>query len=213
MTDLYTSYEAGVRELLARLGRAHSAYSTALVYQQRLTENLAAVRTYGDTRDREAARAEILHRLNTLALSALDVTFANLCPAFTPGTVADHQERPVGTQANVAGDAVDQRQSTTYVTHIERAEGVALGNGAQVIRPPGGGAVRPLTASGDSVDTATLRARLQRLDDVALDTLCLDHFPDVYDKFSRGMRRDEKINMLLDHCRRNPEDAMRLLEL
>lgn len=63
------------------------------------------------------------------------------------------------------------------------------------------------------VDTVALRARLQPLDDVALETLCMDHFPAVYDAFSRGLRRDEKINLLLDHCRRNPPEAARLAAL
>lgn len=60
---------------------------------------------------------------------------------------------------------------------------------------------------------SALRSFLERLDDVEMDTLCLDHFPEAYDKFSRGLRRDEKINLLLDHCRRNPGTAARLADL
>lgn len=62
-------------------------------------------------------------------------------------------------------------------------------------------------------DTATLRAYLQRLDAVEIEGLCLDHFPSVYDKFGSGQRRDEMINLLLDHCRRQPEEAARLVTL
>jgi len=62
-------------------------------------------------------------------------------------------------------------------------------------------------------DTAALRARLQRLDAVEIESLCLDYFPEVYDKFGRGLRRDEMLNLLLDHCRRNPADAARLAGL
>jgi hypothetical protein len=41
-----------------------------------------------------------------------------------------------------------------------------------------------------------LRKRLTAaLDDPGLDALCLDHFPQVYATFSRGLRRDEKINI------------------
>ncbi|MBN1661565.1 MAG: hypothetical protein JXA93_24440 [Anaerolineae bacterium] len=61
--------------------------------------------------------------------------------------------------------------------------------------------------------TATLRARLGRLDAVEIESLCLDHFSAVYDKFGRGQRRDEMINLLLDQCRRNPGDAARLAAL
>ncbi|MBU1747559.1 MAG: hypothetical protein KKA73_07715 [Chloroflexi bacterium] len=39
-------------------------------------------------------------------------------------------------------------------------------------------------------------------DDPGLDAFCMDHFPVVYDRFSRGMRKDEKVTLLLDHCRR-----------
>ncbi len=60
--------------------------------------------------------------------------------------------------------------------------------------------------------SATLRSRLDRLDDVEIETLCMDHFPQVYDKFSRGLRRDEKINLLLDHCLRNPRARERLTD-
>ncbi|MBN1658438.1 MAG: SIR2 family protein [Anaerolineae bacterium] len=51
----------------------------------------------------------------------------------------------------------------------------------------------------------------QRFDDPDLDAFCFDHFPEVYDRFSRGMRKDEKITLLLDHCRRLPEQYRRLV--
>jgi phosphoglycolate phosphatase-like HAD superfamily hydrolase len=60
---------------------------------------------------------------------------------------------------------------------------------------------------------SALRRRLRRLDSVEIESLCLDHFPRVYDKLSRGLRRDEMINLLLAHCRRHPDDAKRLDEL
>lgn len=49
-----------------------------------------------------------------------------------------------------------------------------------------------------------IRTRLNTLfDDAGLDAFCLDSFPAVYDKFSRGMRKDEKLTLLLDHFRRS----------
>ncbi|MBN2389503.1 MAG: hypothetical protein JXR84_02185 [Anaerolineae bacterium] len=54
-------------------------------------------------------------------------------------------------------------------------------------------------------DFSDLRARLNRLDDPQIDALALDHFPEVQNKFGRGMRKDEKINLILEHCRHNPE--------
>lgn len=64
-----------------------------------------------------------------------------------------------------------------------------------------------------SKGTPDLRAGLQCLDDVELDTLCLDHFPKVYDQFGQSQRRDAKMNFLLDYVRRNPEEAARLADL
>jgi hypothetical protein len=68
-------------------------------------------------------------------------------------------------------------------------------------------------ASPGGPDTATLRKRLRRLDSVEITSLCLDYFPKVYDKFGRGLRRDEMINLLLEHCRRYPDDARRLSDV
>jgi len=61
-------------------------------------------------------------------------------------------------------------------------------------------------------DLSNLRHLLnQRFDDPGLDALCLDHFPEVFDRFSRGMRKDEKSTLLLDHCRREPTQYQKLL--
>lgn len=64
-----------------------------------------------------------------------------------------------------------------------------------------------------ATNLSALRACLQRLDDVQIETLCLLSFPIVYDKFVSGMRRDERINLLLDYVRRNSEEATRLMSL
>ncbi len=117
--------------------------------------------------------------------------------------VSAQRDQHVQNQTNVSGSA--------YTIHINHAEGLAIGNGAQVIQQAMLLVGSPAAAPG--VDTAALHARLQRLDDVQLDTLCLVHFPAVYDRFGRGLRRDEKVNLLLDHCRHNPEDAARLATL
>lgn len=64
------------------------------------------------------------------------------------------------------------------------------------------------------VDTVTMRDRLNTmLDGADLDALCLDHFSSIYSKFSPGMRKDEKTTLLLDYCRRNPDQWNRLESL
>ncbi len=94
-----------------------------------------------------------------------------------------------------AGPSVFNQQGQTVGTQINIA-----GN----VHGPLPGAPTPGT------DTAALHARLQRKDAVEIESLCLDYFPEIYDKFGRGLRRDEMVNLLLDHCRRNPDDAARL---
>ena len=59
----------------------------------------------------------------------------------------------------------------------------------------------------DAPTTSDLRQKLQRLDDVELDALILEHFPSVFDRLDEGMRGDKKINLLLDHCRQYPDGA------
>lgn len=128
-------------------------------------------------------------------------------PVQTPppaASIFDQRGQQVGTQINVGGD-YHAGPSTIVISGNQNV----VGDGNIVTTYPN----TPTPAappSGSPAGAAALRARLQRLDAVELETLCLDHFPTVYDKFSRGMRRDEMINLLLDHCRRHPEDAQRL---
>jgi hypothetical protein len=56
----------------------------------------------------------------------------------------------------------------------------------------------------------SLRIRLNRFDDLEIDVLCLDHFFEVYDRFSVGLNRSEKVTLLLDHCRRHPSELQKL---
>ncbi len=63
--------------------------------------------------------------------------------------------------------------------------------------------VLPAPGPALTIDRAALRRRLdQTFDDPGLDAFCLDYFPEIYDRFSRGMRKDEKMTLLLDHFRR-----------
>ncbi len=105
---------------------------------------------------------------------------------------------------NTPAPAAPAASGAAHVAYIEHAPNFAIGNGTP--------AVQSSTPSAP-VSTAALRQALARFDDAELDALCLDHFPAVYDKFGPGQRRDEKINLLLDHCRRHPEAGARLAAL
>lgn len=127
-------------------------------------------------------------------------------PVSTPSPAAsvfNQRGQQVGTQINVSGD-----YHAAAPTIVISGNQNVVGNGNVVTTLPETPRLSPSPAG-----SAALRARLQRLDAVELETLCLDHFPTVYDKFARGMRRDEMLNLLLDHCRRHPEDARRLEQL
>jgi hypothetical protein len=113
----------------------------------------------------------------------------------------DQQRQQVGTQYNIAGDY--------YAAVVAEERSVAPHEKTK--RHTGNSATGDADSAAGNI--AALRRRLRQLDSVEIESLCLDHFSAVYDKFGRGMRRDEMINLLLDHCRRHPEDADRLDDL
>lgn len=62
-------------------------------------------------------------------------------------------------------------------------------------------------------DTAQIRQKLEMaFDDSGLSAFCLDYFPELYDRFSQGMRKDDKITYLVDYSRRQPTGFETLLE-
>lgn len=77
--DNFSRYEAGLSKLQTSLGQSPTHYADFLVYQQRLRENLAQTRRYGDTENRRAERAETVDRLNALSIATAGVSFNKLC--------------------------------------------------------------------------------------------------------------------------------------
>jgi DNA-binding NtrC family response regulator len=76
--DVFSRYEHGLDQLSLRIGKTHKRYSEMLIYQQRLAENIAQSRQYGDADIRKAERSEIINRLNELTLTAVGVSFIEL---------------------------------------------------------------------------------------------------------------------------------------
>lgn len=76
--DIYTSYERGVQALLERLDAQHPDRGHALTQQQRLSENIAKARRFGDTEANRSERAIIIDQLNSLAHDALGISFNEL---------------------------------------------------------------------------------------------------------------------------------------
>lgn len=86
MTDIFAGYEEGLKRLLERLGDDHPRYGEALTLQARLLENVSQTRQYGDTEAMRAERAQIVDRLNQLALEALGTDF-NRMSETAPGSI------------------------------------------------------------------------------------------------------------------------------
>ena len=86
MADEFTPYEVGMKKLLEQLGKDHTAYDDALTFQQRLTENIDAARTHGDTETLRHERSQIMNSLNRLAQMHLNVSFNDLCESVTSRT-------------------------------------------------------------------------------------------------------------------------------
>jgi hypothetical protein len=147
MGDVYAPYEAGMERLLEGLGPDHPRYSEALVFQQRLHENIAQSRLYGESSDRRADRFAILGQLNELAMEALGQPFNDLCQARATSRPARGGSR--GTSASgergvaVGGDV----QGSIIVTGDHN-----------VINPPGP-AVSAGAGGGEDLRPALERAR------------------------------------------------------
>jgi hypothetical protein len=78
-TDVYYHYEVGLHQLRGGMDERDSRYLSLLTFEQRLKENISKTRLHGDTPTRQAERSEVIHRLNELALSVLNVPFNDLC--------------------------------------------------------------------------------------------------------------------------------------
>ena len=94
MTDTYTPYETGLKKLFNLLDRESSYYSNLTVYEQRLKENIDNSRLYGDSEERRTNRSEIIHQLNRIALSILDVSFNDLCTSAIPTNSLEYMDKP-----------------------------------------------------------------------------------------------------------------------
>lgn len=73
----------------------------------------------------------------------------------------------------------------------------------------------PGEAEGPTWDTTKIRQLLiAAFDDQELTTVCFDHFPPVYEDFSSGMSKGQKVQRLLDHCTRHDQldTLVRLIE-
>lgn len=91
--DTYAPYEQGLRELLHQLGTNHDRFAEALIFEQRLHENIERSRMFGGSLHLQTERAEILDQLNRLALDALGRSFVELCGLETSASIQPAGDR------------------------------------------------------------------------------------------------------------------------
>lgn len=72
-------YDSGLQHLLNRIPPHHPRHAEALVYQQRLTENIDQARRHGDTEISRSERSRIIEQLNDLAQDTVGESFNTLC--------------------------------------------------------------------------------------------------------------------------------------
>lgn len=84
MPDMFDAYQKALTQLRAALGSDHPDYGDALLFEQRLTENMRSARRFGDTESLRAERAQIIDGLNRLALQDLGRSFNELALAPLP---------------------------------------------------------------------------------------------------------------------------------
>ena len=97
INDPLSVHELNLRCLLKKLGKEHPHYQEALVYQQRLMDNINHARRFGDSNNLKSERAEIIDHLNHLSLSVWGIPFAELCPESDVELPRPRAETPVQT--------------------------------------------------------------------------------------------------------------------
>lgn len=99
-----------------------------------------------------------------------------------------------------------QPGSTVYNINIQQASGLAIGDRAQVTQShsePGRPTPGQTPAAGVAWNTSAIRDLLNAaFDDESLTYLCYDFFPEVHQTFGGGMTKGQKIQQLLDYCKR-----------
>lgn len=78
-SDPFGPYELGMQRLLELLGNKHDRYGEALTLEQRLHENIARTRQYGDTETSRFERMSIIQKLNELVRAVASYSFNELC--------------------------------------------------------------------------------------------------------------------------------------
>jgi hypothetical protein len=81
MTEDFTRYEIGLEKLLRQVDKDNPHYTEVETLRARLLDNISQTRRYGNTETRRAEKAQIVDRLNQLALETVGVSLLDI---YTP---------------------------------------------------------------------------------------------------------------------------------
>ncbi len=115
MPDIFDAYQKALTQLGTALGSGHADYADALLYEQRLTENMRSARRFGDTESLRAERAQIIDGLNRLALQNLGRSFNELAlaPPSPPPAAAASEGYDMAVVRALLNDALSDEELTT----------------------------------------------------------------------------------------------------
>lgn len=139
MTErLFQQYRAGIRRMLALLGKEHPHTSEALVLQHRLLQNLTDTETAGASSALETGRARILESCNRFCLAFLEESFYILCglpdaartdSGIVPGEVQKRPEVDVyfdEINAMLQKEEIHTQRAKTETQNLAREKTLAL---------------------------------------------------------------------------------------
>jgi len=125
MDDLFARYERGLARLFDRLGVGHPLAGEALVYQQRLQENIDSARRYSDTQELRAERSQMVEQLNRLAKEAIGSSFNELTGIPVGG---DASELPVPIRSERTELSLENRSAGVIFREQVQARDIVFGD-------------------------------------------------------------------------------------
>lgn len=150
-------------------------------------------------------RLQMLTYVNLTGEEDVQMEFDKLCRA-----LRGRRSLPDASASSPASTATSPRPTGSGIRNVSIGGNVSgsvivTGDGNVVGSNPQDVAFVPSQVTGNwniSVVRALLTAAL---DDESVTTLCFDYFYPVYDRFAAGMTKSQKIQQLLEFCRRNDQ--------
>lgn len=113
--DIYTPIEHGLHQLQTRIAANSPFALDAGTLAFRLTENIRAARLVGDSENRRADRAGVIHQLDRLSREAIGVAFSSLYgQQAAPASGETRAATPTNSIGEISGDNVKVFQGRDF---------------------------------------------------------------------------------------------------